>query len=361
MMKSRKSLSRRRRLRIRAKAKAIVKKRKIRRRTKSVLKWKKRVGGLRRKRPKRSKPVAAASTGQPEPVRFGINQSGTVPVVFIHRGDDDYLAFSLQQAKRSNPQSDVVLIGDASNGKYASESVHHCMIDRYFESAGRFAEVYKHQSGNAYDYELFCFQRWFVLKDFMKANGLERCCYLDSDIMLYANVNDPAYHGFTNVWAMLTINTMSTLEDLCYLIDVYFRNPDLYEYVSSYSRNLGFQGLNDMVFSSLFLDHWPQYKQHLDGVFGDSFFDGNIRHPLHVSLPAGGSATVEMLDGKKKVYRRQGELYAKAGDDYWVKINSLHFQGETKSYMAYFLAPGEPASTEQVHYFDFGSTQWLPE
>lgn len=319
-----------------------------------------RIRRARKKRPRRRRAAAAASPVRPEPVRSTLQPNGTVPIVFIHRGDDDYLAYSLQQAKRSSPQSDVVLIGDASNVQYASESVRHFMIDHYFESAGSFAQVYKHQSDNAYDYELFCFQRWFVLRDFMKANGLGRCCYLDSDIMLYANVNDPAYHGFTNVWAMLTFNTMATLEDLCYLIDIYFRNPDLYEYVSAYARKLGYQGLNDMVFSSLFLEHWSQYRQHLDGVFGNSFFDGNIRHPLHVNLPDGGGGAVEMLGGMKKVYRRQGGLYAKVGDDAWIQVNSLHFQGETKAYMAYFLAPGDPASAEQAAYFDYGSLQWVP-
>jgi len=253
-----------------------------------------------------------------------------------------------------------MLIGDLANARFASDAVRHFRIDDYFESAARFAEVYKHQSDNAYEYELFCFQRWFILRDFMKASGIAGCCYLDSDIMLYANVNDPAYHNFTNVWAMLTFNTLGTLEDLCYLIDIYFRNPDLQAYLLTYTRRLGYQGLNDMVFSSLYLEHWPQYKMNQDGVFGDSFFDGNIGHPLYVVLPEGGGAEVEMLDGKKKIYRVNGALYARAGENGWVRVNSLHFQAENKKYMAHFLAPDAHAGDAQPAYFDYGSNQWLP-
>jgi len=315
---------------------------------------------MRSKLSRSRRPPASAMPSVPETMRFAAIPSAAVPIVFIHRGDDEYLTYSLQQAKRGSPQSDIILIGDAANARFASETVRHFGIDDFFESAGRFAEVYQHQSGNAYEYELFCFQRWFVLRDFMKAHDIARCCYLDSDIMLYADANDPAYHQFTNVWAMLTINTMDTVENLCYLIDIYFRNPDLYAYLLSYTRKLGYQGLNDMVFSSLYLDHWPQYKQNLDGVFGDSFFDGNIGHPLYVALPGGSGAEVEMLDGKKKIFRKNGALYARAGDSHWLRVNSLHFQSENKKYMAYFLAPDVHAGNEQPCYFDYGSTQWLP-
>lgn len=314
---------------------------------------------LRKKRRVRRKlPLAPIIQSHPAPAQAVI-QSGTVPVVFIHRGDDDYLAYSLQQAKRSNPQSDIILIGDSANSKYASESVQHFMIDDYHQAAQQFAAVYKHQSPNSYEYELFCYQRWFILQDFVRANDIERFCSLDSDVMLYTDINNPEYHQFTNVWVMLTLNTKSTLDDLCYLIDIYFRKPDLFEHLQAYTQRLGYHGLNDMVFSNLFLHYWPQYKQNLDGVFQDSFFDGNISHPLHVtprSLEESG--LIDMLDGKKKVYRINGGLYAKAGADRWIRINSLHFQADSKKYMSYFLAPDLHAGNEQICYFDYSSNQW---
>jgi len=350
-----------RRPRKRVKPASSLKKRKIRRVKTRTASERKKIRVKRKPARRRRSPTARTVQPPPEPAKSAVIREGAVPVVFIHRGDDDYLAHSLQQAKRSSPQSDIVLIGDSDNLKYASETVQHFRIDDYFQSAARFAEVYKHQSGNSYDYELFCFQRWFILKEFVKANGIERCCYLDSDILLYADANHPEFHGFTNVWVMLTFNTASTLEDFCYLIDIYFRNPDLHDYLLAYTQKLGYQGLNDMVFSSLYLEHWPQYKQNLDGIFGESFFDGNIGHPLRIpEIPEEGGGVVEMLDGKKKVYRINGGLYAKAGERRWIKINSLHFQAENKKHMAYFVAPDAHAGDGQICYFDYGSQQWLP-
>src|SRR5262245_51786836 len=39
----------------------------------------------------------------------------TLPIVFIHQGDSQHLTYSLAQAKDSNPDATVVLIGDDSN------------------------------------------------------------------------------------------------------------------------------------------------------------------------------------------------------------------------------------------------------
>lgn len=280
---------------------------------------------------------------------------GTTTIVFIHRGNDPYLWCALQQAKRSNPHSDVILIGDAANQPYAIEGIQHVQMDDYMGGAQQFAHIYKHQSPNAYDYDLFCFQRWFILKDFMTSNHIERTCCMDSDMMVYAEVNNPLYHHFTNAWMMLSFNTLKTIEDLCYLMTMYFKNPDLYQYLQAYVVNRGHSGISDMVFADLFLDHCPQFSHNRNGIFPDGVFDGNIAHPITLE-----DGTLEMIDGKRKVYRVHGRLYARTEFGRMVPIHALHFQGDWKTYIPEFLAPDVHAASEVISYFDYTSRRWLP-
>ena len=283
----------------------------------------------------------------------------SIPIVFIHAGDDDYLYYSLIQAKMSNPSSNVFLLGDCANRKYESEFVHHFMMEDFFTGAFEFAGVYRHESPNTYEYELFCFQRWFVLRDFMRALGIERCCYLDSDIMLYEDIDDPVYHSFTNVWTMLSFNTMRTLEDFCNLVSDYYRDPHLFAQLQAFAADEQFPGISDMVLSRLYIVHYPEFGGHLEGVFGDSFFDGNLRHPMWFP-PYAEEDEAEMLDGNKKVYRMQGKLYARLASGKFVQLLGQHFQGDNKTYMRYFLkSQSEADSDGQLMYFDYRSREWI--
>ena len=110
----------------------------------------------------------------------------SLPIIFIHQSNSDHLKYSLAQAQRSNPSSTIFLLGDSSNDAY--EFVEHRSMFDYFSEAAQFKKIYKHYSTNGSDFELICFQRWFILREFLKTYGIQQCLYLDSDIMLYADV-----------------------------------------------------------------------------------------------------------------------------------------------------------------------------
>src|SRR5579871_6221993 len=42
-----------------------------------------------------------------------------IPIVFIHQANSEHLKYSLAQAKKSNPDSTVFLLGDDSNNRYS--------------------------------------------------------------------------------------------------------------------------------------------------------------------------------------------------------------------------------------------------
>src|SRR5205814_1271038 len=119
-----------------------------------------------------------------------------IPIIFVHRGDPYYLDFSLNQAYFSNPGSKIYLITDTITNRY--NFVNYVDMEGHSDEAAKFKAIYKHMSTNAYDNELFCFQRWFMIKDFCSKNKINDFLYLDSDLLIYCDVNTvfKRYAGF---------------------------------------------------------------------------------------------------------------------------------------------------------------------
>src|SRR5437868_4073869 len=111
----------------------------------------------------------------------------SIPVIFIHKGDHFYLNHSLNQVKITNPGNPIYLITDSITGRY--DFVNYADIKKYNKGAAEFAGMYKHMSTNNYENELFCFQRWFILKEFCYDKKIDNFLYLDSDVLIYCNID----------------------------------------------------------------------------------------------------------------------------------------------------------------------------
>lgn len=110
------------------------------------------------------------------------------PFVIIHRGYSAYLKWAIKQA--SIVSDKVVLIGNEEN-----ERLKH--IVRYQPMTGfsdplyaEFLKVYEHMSTNDYKFELICFERWFLLLDYMNRESLEIVVHLDSDVMIFNDLHE---------------------------------------------------------------------------------------------------------------------------------------------------------------------------
>lgn len=277
----------------------------------------------------------------------------TLPIIFMHRGDDEYLTYSLRQAKLSNPQSPVYLLGKETNRKFGGAGIVHVLMDHYMQTARSFAKVYQHMHVMSYEYNLFCFQRWFILRDFMRKHGMQGCFYLDSDVMLYTNISKPEYRVFSMEFAWTSFVGIDTLDRFCNLIMKYFVHPPLFRQLIQktieYDQVIeGIPLVSDMVLCLLYFRNYSGHP-HTHGTFGDSFFDENVNRPLWT----------ESLDNKKKVYVIQGMLYCKNEATGGVmRVNSLHFQGlKSKGYMKDFLFSTIPYSPH-IHYYDYTTAQW---
>lgn len=276
----------------------------------------------------------------------------SIPVIFIHQGDNDYLKYSLRQAKNINDT--VILIGDHDNNQY--EFIQHQKISDYSTTAIRFASVYIHRSPNGHDYELFCFQRWFILRDFLKRNKIDKCYYQDSDVMLCCDVTQNHFHSyklalFHGSGHSIFIHDFNKLEEFCSFIENYYKDPSLFNHLIAYHQEKGYPGISDMVLLRIYFEQLgPSIVKDISHITNDSVFDGNINH-------ANGFETV---NGRKKVYRIGKEYYFKHLDaDKFIKINALHMQGDAKQYMKFFVQDGSLTNQNgRESSFDYLTYQW---
>ena len=263
-----------------------------------------------------------------------------LPIVFIHLNNSDYLKYSLGQSKKSNPESTVYLIGDSSNNCY--DFVEHHSLSEYSNAADDFAKIYKHYSSNAIKFELYCFQRWFVLKEFLISNKLEKCLYLDSDVMLYVDVTEEQVkfeqYDFTlchmSSGGTFFLNRIDALESFCqFLMDVY-KKKDRYNYDKMVAhfmvrrKNSLRGGVCDMTAFELYNFSHLGVAGEMIQIIDGSVYDSNINRPY---------PGFEMSNEIKKITWKNDLPYGthvRTGCE--VKFNTLHFQGKAKSLMKQF-------------------------
>lgn len=107
--------------------------------------------------------------------------------VFIHQTNSWYLKYTIGQILKSNPNAYIILIGDNSNNSI--KEVNHLLISDFSSKANDLRSVYRHLSLAPYEFELFCFQRWFILLEFMEKHGIEESILIDSDVLIFQELN----------------------------------------------------------------------------------------------------------------------------------------------------------------------------
>lgn len=283
-----------------------------------------------------------------------------IPIVMIHRGADPFLAYTLRQAKQSNPESEIILIGKQANLAFCSGIATHAMVDEFMDGANEFAKHYQHLSTNSHEYNLFCFQRWFILLDYMRRRRIQRCWYLDSDVMLYTDVSKDEYKDFAFEFSWTSSVPQELLEQFCSLILQQFREPARFAELVQYTQDIGqvYNGqplVSDMVLCHRFA-HERTGETQSYGIFSNCFFDGNINHGMRIP-PQGDE--VETIGEKKKIFFIEGQFYCKAKNRY-IRANSLHFQGpQMKQYLPFFFSDNIKSGKETL-YFDYDNKRWVP-
>jgi hypothetical protein len=277
--------------------------------------------------------------------------SEPLPIVFIHLSNSYYLPYTLGQAKMKNMNSPVIIIGDDTNNVFPFAT--HVHMNRYCKQAVEFQKIYKHYSPNGFIYEQFCFLRWFLLRDFMLAHGLKRLLHVDSDVLLYVDVNEEQAnwkdselslvngHGPGNMF----INGTKALEELCASIWEMYSAPGADERLAALlekQRCPGRFAVNDMVPLKAFYEANRQRMGEMTGIQPDgSYWDANVR------MDEG----FETEDGRKRYWFQDGRAYCRhisTARDIWFKC--LHFQGVSKTHIepAYRMGMQQPSAVTRA-------------
>lgn len=110
-------------------------------------------------------------------------------VVFVHRGNPFYLKYAVAQARETQPDARLYLLGDETNRWIEPECWH--PLELYGGRATRFESRYVHLSPNDRQFELFCIQRWLYLAEFVERESVQGpVACIDSDSLIYSSLND---------------------------------------------------------------------------------------------------------------------------------------------------------------------------
>ncbi|OHD15202.1 MAG: hypothetical protein A2086_11735 [Spirochaetes bacterium GWD1_27_9] len=262
-----------------------------------------------------------------------------IPIIFVHKSNSDYLKYTLSQAKYFNPESPIILIGDDTNDKY--KFVKHYNINDYFESANDFASIYKHLSFNEYNYELFCFQRWFIIKDFIIKNNIDDFLYLDSDVLLFCNINKEFVkyksYDFTICKELSPPYTYFSSKDKLINFCEYIKS--LYTDEKMHERLLKkFKKHQDEKLSGGVCDMTAFYEYNKD--FSENVFDLNKEIDGSIfdnNFNFSEGFEIDKKFNVKKIYWKRRIPYGKRKvDNKLIKFNGLHCQGGSKNFTYIF-------------------------
>lgn len=281
----------------------------------------------------------------------------SIPIVFIHTGNQGYLKKVIKLAERSN--SKVYLIGDETNKSYCKNWVDASGFDisDYME----FRKIYIHMSTNSAKFELGCFKRYYLLYAFMEVMHFKACFMLDSDTCVYQNltrfklgkydvacglVYDLVYDdASTNLWCASPHSSFWKKNALKNFLDyLYFiydsQDPRLKKFWKDYLDTSQPGGVSDMSLLGLWLkDIHPTWKN-LAVVGGGGkrkyAFDDNVNEDCNY---VGQEYQMRNLlfDRKiKKIYFVKGKAYMINMKNQKIETPIIHAQGSAKRYISCF-------------------------
>lgn len=261
-----------------------------------------------------------------------------IPLVIACYGKQKYLPIVLHHAEKHNAHS--VIIGDQQTRALGAE---HFLFTDYND--GDFSRTYEHMGHGGHRFHLFCFERWFAIRNYMREHSVEKAFVCDADVMIYCDLeqeeekfgdylavysvpeNQPGYRwsagGIVSYW------TLAGLESFCdFMFQAYTSAEGLAELRKKWQwhQESGWHGgVCDMTLLYLF-----SKEHHVEGICqvrDHTAFDHNINvsenyHPDEYMMTAGGVKTLKWQDNQPYAYNL-------VLND-WVRFNSLHFQGGAK-------------------------------
>jgi hypothetical protein len=223
---------------------------------------------------------------------------------------------------------------------------HHRLDDESLrEDIEEFQRIYEHHSSSkSPEFERFCIERWFYVRNFMRRERLDRCLVIDSDVLLFCDIATEAAR-FRHVamtfarWDAVRllphcnfIGCRDAIESFCrYTLDLYRRPARLEAVKALNGKKFDRHWVSDM---SLFHD-WSGLGEFPLGMLEDSVRDG-VGYDDSIDR-AGGYHRRSLIPGVlrpwKRIEYREGVPHARHLRAGYVPMKCLHFHGAFKSLM----------------------------
>ncbi len=301
-----------------------------------------------------------------------------IPIVIIHIGNKEYVKVNLEITGKTNK---IYLIGDNSMKHLGSlPNVSFVQINPYrnHPSIVELKNTFMNYSSNSKNLECFCFERVFILKQFMEELKLSRVFHIDSDNILFSSINKYPFQKEVAYCLNANFHTYRMSNSIhCGLLNIDFCNKFINLYNDIYVSKKKFHLIKDKVdFHTN-----PTTGNFMNGgicdmtlyyiLANEKIVDvQNLLQPINESVFINNINTAEGFESKQQ-YRLKNNMidYFKSNGVYKLhdEINkkdytlmNLHFQGGAKRFM----------TNELVQFFnqdklikigtDYGGW-WIPE
>lgn len=246
----------------------------------------------------------------------------THPLIFIHKGDSSYMAYTLKLAATFNPDKDVILLGDDSNRHYATDGVLFEPYDTYLQTdaAKDFTQHFRYIANCRYrdeekgmpveDWVRFVFLRWFAIQGAAEAYGADAFWTFDTDTMVgtrlsrhekkFADIdateqcNGMCLNGYVNSLALVSAYTNS-------MRDLFHDEEKLSVLEAQIAANDKQDLLTEMKAWRIFKDEQKPRTRRLNEIIEGESFDECIcfDHGMEMCEVTEGSATKRLFVSDK--------------------------------------------------------------
>ena len=286
-------------------------------------------------------------------------------IIFLSYGDPFYLPYVLSQCKAYHPYDHVHLIGDSSNKGYAG--IEHHLISDYENSAKEFAKHYVHLSTNNEKFERFCFDRFFIIKEFIIKNNIKECIIIDTDVLVYGNLFDdfPFFDNYDCTLYLYEKNLVASpglsfvkntkcIDDLCrFMLELYKERNSIFDLLSNHFNHRQSKGLQggacDMnVFYYFYKNNTVKVFDLFEVLPNNHYYDISFIDLETVKYTFEGTPET----GKKVIFKNKIPYGIIHGRKEMIKYQVLHFQGWQKELIPRF-------TTRKGRFFLYNMI-WIP-
>ena len=257
--------------------------------------------------------------------KYKLIMLNAIPIIFIHKGDSFYLKYALENAKKFNPTSKIILIGDKVT--IYPDFVEYYDMKNFVKYSKEFEKIYVHLNVSNPEIEMFCIKRWLVLLDFMEKIKLKRIFTCDSDVLLFQNVSEDAKNFDTNDVVIVDgTNECLTLLNNIKVLDCY--KKIVFGFYEKKANTLTRKNrITDMTF-------WKQLND------SKKFKIGEATKIIDNAFYDSGFLSQNYYNGKndyniKKFVFINGLPFGEINKKF-VELKAIHFQGPAKFYMKPF-------------------------